>query len=446
MLPATASIELAGPVGNNAQSRTTISDVSEVRTKCWTRFVQAAEEAPSPTEQSEDERRKPRVSKFSHATAHTTDTNGVKRKRSFRPIFHTFTQADLALKQRAADVDSKRTRRLFQARSSSEGILEERQNCLGRLTSHPVFDTFFAFLVVSNTIFIGIEVQETLSHPGERPTVFYVVQYVYTGLFTLELLLRVAAEGLRFFCAEDWAWGWLDLIVVVSSLTEVAFDILESQGVTNMTGLRAFRVIRITRFLKTLRLVRVFRFVMALRTLITSIMYTLRSLFWALVLLALIIYVFSVLLAQAVSEHRLSGTSSLPVETTDAATKYFSTLPRTMLTLFMAISGGVSWEEVAAPLEAISMVWLFVFLFYVAFTYFAVLNVLTGVFCQSAIESAQNDHANVVQSMLANKEAHVEKIRALFSKLGAERDGIITYSMFEQGISSQAVVEYFETL
>ena len=33
---------------------------------------------------------------------------------------------------------------------------------------------------------------------------------------------------------------------------------------------------------------------------------------------------------------------------------------------------------------------------------------LTGVFCQSAVESAQNDHANVVQSMLANKEAHVE--------------------------------------
>ena len=30
-----------------------------------------------------------------------------------------------------------------------------------------------------------------------------------------------------------------------------------------------------------------------------------------------------------------------------------------------------------------------------------------GVFCQSAIDSAQNDHANVVQSMLANKEAQL---------------------------------------
>ena len=37
------------------------------------------------------------------------------------------------------------------------------------------------------------------------------------------------------------------------------------------------------------------------------------------------------------------------------------------------------------------------------------------VFCQSAIESAQNDHAMVVQSMVDNKAAHLAKIKALFS-------------------------------
>jgi len=64
----------------------------------------------------------------------------------------------------------------------------------------------------------------------------------------------------------------------------------------------------------------------------------------------------------------------------------------------------------------------------------------------SAIDSAQNDHANVVHAMLANKEAHVEKIRSLFSQLGAEKTGVITYAMFEEGINSPAVCEYFETL
>ena len=80
------------------------------------------------------------------------------------------------------------------------------------------------------------------------------------------------------------------------------------------------------------------------------------------------------------------------------------------------------------------------------FTYFAVLNVVTAVFCQSAIESAQKDHATVVQNMLDNKESHLQKLRTLFSKMGAEEAGGITFGMFEEKINSQAVREYFETL
>lgn len=73
-----------------------------------------------------------------------------------------------------------------------------------------------------------------------------------------------------------------------------------------------------------------------------------------------------------------------------------------------------------------------------AFTYFAVLNVLTAVFCQSAIDGAQNDHASKVHAVLANKEAHLEKIHDLFSKFGAD-DGVITFSMFQKKINSPEV-------
>ena len=40
-----------------------------------------------------------------------------------------------------------------------------------------------------------------------------------------------------------------------------------------------------------------------------------------------------------------------------------------MLSLFMAIANGVSWEDILAPLRAISSAWVLLFLFYVAFTY-----------------------------------------------------------------------------
>ncbi|CAK9060288.1 Uncharacterized protein SCF082_LOCUS31783, partial [Durusdinium trenchii] len=132
-------------------------------------------------------------------------------------------------------------------------------------------------------------------------------------------------------------------------------------------------------------------------------------------------------------------------EADDAAKRYFGSLSLSMLSLFMSIAGGVSWEEVLVPLQKINTIWVFAFLFYVAFTYFAVLNVVTGVFCQSAIESASNDHAMVVQSMLDNKAAHLNKIKNLFSEFGTD-GGVLTLGTFEEKINNPAVREYFEAL
>lgn len=119
---------------------------------------------------------------------------------------------------------------------------------------------------------------------------------------------------------------------------------------------------------------RIFRFVIALRTLVRSIMHTLKALIWAMLLLTLIVYVFAVLFTQIVD----GAEKDLGVDAPEMAnsTRYFGSLPQTMLSLFMSITGGVSWEAVIEPLTFISPVWSLVFLFYISFIYFAVLNVV----------------------------------------------------------------------
>lgn len=211
------------------------------------------------------------------------------------------------------------------------------------------------------------------------------------------------------------------------------------------SNLKAFRIIRITRLVKAVRLARIFRFVMAFRLLISSILHTLKSLFWALMLLVLIIYVFAVLFTQAVNDHLTDPDVKYDVLFEKASEEYFAGLPVTMLSLFMSISGGVSWENVIAPLKEVSLVWVVVYLFYISFTYFAVLNVVTAVFCQSAIDGAQNDHASKVHAILANKEQHLTKISTLFQKFGAE-GGVITFEQFQKNLKAAEVREYFQTL
>ncbi|CAE7362994.1 scn4ab, partial [Symbiodinium natans] len=143
-----------------------------------------------------------------------------------------------------------------------------------------------------------------------RSTPVQVMQYTYTLFFLIELVLRIGAYGRSFFCGADWAWGWLDFLIVTSSLWELGIDVAfliqqddQLQGIGNSSALRAVRIIRITRMLKTLRLLRIFRFIVALRTLVTSIISTLKNLFWALMLLGIIIYAFAILFCQAVRSH-----------------------------------------------------------------------------------------------------------------------------------------------
>ena len=150
---------------------------------------------------------------------------------------------------------------------------------------------------------------------------------VYAVLFTVEVCLHLMANGFRHYLwSEDWAWNWppgseigspavvrLDSFVVVSSWIELLIDLLspgdwawglvfsargESTSRAN-SNLRALRLLRVGRLFRVVRIIRVVKFLRSLRTelvssaprkslgrtLVHSLVGTLKSLFWALLLL-----------------------------------------------------------------------------------------------------------------------------------------------------------------
>jgi len=125
---------------------------------------------------------------------------------------------------------------------------------------------------------------------------------------------------------------------------------------------------------------------------------------------------------------------------------YFGSLSQSMLTLFMSISNGVSWVEVCTPLRKIEMSWLLLFLVYIVFTYFAVLNVITGLFCQSAIESQEKDKDTMLHAFLANKEMYIRRFKTLFHTMDTDASGVITQEEFETHITDFQVQTYFAML
>lgn len=197
------------------------------------------------------------------------------------------------------------------------------------------------------------------------------------------------------------------------------FTLFESQSSvtdSNASSMRLVRMLRTVRFVRVFRLVRMVRFVRALRTLVFSILCTLRALFWALVLLVLILYLFAVLFTQAVADH----TAQLG-ERPEFFTRYWGSIPRSMLTHFQCVSNGTGWEIAAEPLESIGLLWLVLLVMYICFVFFAVLNVVTGVFCQSAMEGAMHDAEIQVQETLKNKQEFIDKVEKLFQDIDCDQ-------------------------
>lgn len=248
-------------------------------------------------------------------------------------------------------------------------------------------------------------------------------------------------------------WNYLDLLIVLVSWTDLVQGLTCASSEDACLGeenLSHFRILRIARTVRLLRLIRLMRFFRSLRILIYSIACTMRSLMWTLLLLLTIIYVFAIFFTQAVSGYLeaedVQDTSN--PDTLEELRLYYGNLGKSIFTLFMTISGGVDWHQVCYPLSEVHWLNTVLFIVFVAFVVFAVLNVVTGVFCQTAIESAAHDQDMVTQQLLANKENYVKDLTALFKEIGHghSKTPTLTFEEFETRFDDEKVQNYFEML
>merc|ERR1712216_102594 len=218
---------------------------------------------------------------------------------------------------------------------------------------------------------------------------------------------------------------------------------MDNSEVKNAADQRVVRLLHITRLIRILRVARIVRFIRALSTLLFSIAYTMKQVFWAFFLLFTIVYIMGVIFSQGVHNYATENVSSrLP----DALQQYWGTLPRGMFSLFLSVSGGISWVEVITPLHDLGWNWVLAFILYVVMTVFSVLNVITGVFCESAIEGSRQDSQMVTQALLENRERYMKQIKSLFESMDEDGSGVVTFAEMEQHLSTDKARAVFEAL
>lgn len=297
-----------------------------------------------------------------------------------------------------------------------------------RIVGLAFFEIVWFTVILANSIVLGAQIQWESSHIGaDTPLGFTVISVVFTCLFVAELLLRILCHEriYTFFYTGAWGWGLFDCLMVLCSITDMILSLggFDSGSTNTVVGnVRFIRLLRIVRILRAVRVLKVVQHVGPLRTLISSIMATMYSLTWAMLLLAIMIYVFGIIFCDVTNGY-ISDLPPAHDQTATALLESFQGVHRSMWTLVQSITNGTNWgDRVLAALVNVSWFWAYLYLLYICFALFAVLNTMTGVFCQSAIETVERDQEVVVLRMMQDRRLAVQSIERLFLVIGRNKE------------------------
>jgi hypothetical protein len=179
---------------------------------------------------------------------------------------------------------------------------------------------------------------------------------------------------------------------------------------------------------------------------VCSIIASLASLAWALLLLLVIIYLFAICFAQALTGYLKSDeNSNLDSDAVAGIEQWYSSLTMSMFSLMLAISGGMDWYDLQFPLETIpgiGWVYTFAFLIYVFFIIFGVLNVLVGVFLASAAEMLDRDV--IVQSEIMRNNQAMKEMLQLFEEIDKNGTGFISWVEFQEYLEDEKAQAFLQ--
>jgi len=317
---------------------------------------------------------------------------------------------------------------------------EVPDNLLARFLCSGKFNTFIALMIITNAIYIGYETDYKLRHilkvshvlKVEDPDWLKPWGTFFNVLFTIELAARMVAFQTWFWLGDEWKWNCFDFFIVLTSLLQEVLSTL------NVSFIRMLRIARVVRVARVLRVVRIFR---ELRMMVISVINSMISLSWAMILLTLIIYMFSIFLMQTslsyVDELKLAQKTDILVD----LEKWFGSLWATMFSLMLAISGGADWGDMVVPLDAMSPFFRIAFLLYIVYVVFGVLNVLTGIFVSAASDISDRDL--VVQAELTRRHSFIKEMKALFDELDKNQTGNFTWEEFQEYVQEENLEAYF---
>uniref|UniRef100_A0A4X2LZN7 Voltage-dependent L-type calcium channel subunit alpha n=1 Tax=Vombatus ursinus TaxID=29139 RepID=A0A4X2LZN7_VOMUR len=192
----------------------------------------------------------------------------------------------------------------------------------------PTFEYLMFLLILLNTIALAMQ------HYEQTAPFSYtmdVLNMVFTGLFTVEMLLKVIAfKPKHYFCD---AWNAFDALIVVGSVVDIAVTEVNSSEDSSRISITFFRLFRVMRLVKLLSKGE------GIRTLLWTFIKSFQALPYVALLIAMIFFIYAVIGMQMFGKVALQDTTQIN------RNNNFQTFPQAVLLLFRCATGE-AWQEI----------------------------------------------------------------------------------------------------
>lgn len=355
------------------------------------------------------------------------DENSKKPSRSDSKKSFGNSQSQQLIKKLASDQE-----RLQAKRNLAYQRMSPFRRKMVRFVGHKGFQLGISGVIVANAIYIGIETD--LSCPegdtecqASEPN-WYIPEAVFTTIFTLELLCRIFTEQGLFFLDS---WNNFDFVLVTLAFLDTY--ILKYIPATEMPGGGVFVALRVLRLLRLARIVRLLRFFKELWLLVVGVVDAMRTLVWAWILMALIVYIFAILAVRTIGQPYKDQDEDMDT--------FFGNVPTAMFCLFTVMTTE-GWAAVARASMRHEPVSAFFFIFFLGCTTFAVMNVVVAVIVENTLDQAVHQKDDLQSRAQEEQRSAATKILEIFYAADQDNNGNLTKTEFLEALERPDVVKY----
>jgi len=315
-------------------------------------------------------------------------------------------------------------------------------------TASGLFESTCMVVIILNALYIAGVEDHRNRHPAWRAGLaVQVCDIIFLAWYAFEIAIKLYVHRLFFFVGRELRWNYFDLFLVLFGFSDLITDMFSAKDAFNPLFIRGLRLIKLLKLLRTVRVLKVFR---DLRLMILGLMGSVLSLIWCIVMLMFCLYMFGLVFLQGTATYFSENRALIEEPGVDSVHKHmllnWTGLDRTLLTLYMAVTGGVDWKETYDSLQPLGWLYQLIFLFFTIFFTFALMNTVTAVYVENMAKNGQPDEKMLLDDWRRIRRMEAETVSQLLDEMDLDHSGSITLQEFQLMSQTDWMIALFKHL